>query len=279
MHGKGKLLVLSMNLVDFAKHKLIGTSLGALLEQDKSRRESRRLSGHPNLEELANENRAFELAMARILGPRDHCLDVGAHLGSMLHRICALAPEGEHLAIEPIPYKARWLAAKYPRVRVYEVAVSDREGEADFFVHRRQSGYSGLRLHVNGEARAATRAQRIRVRLTTLDSLIPTDQKIAFIKIDVEGAELAALRGGRALIERSRPFIEFESTRTALAAHEVDPEDVYAFFASSNYGVFTAKSWLAREDALTFVEFLSAMTFPFRAFNFLAAPRESTLRA
>ena len=277
MHASIELLALSMNLADFAKHKLIGTALGDFLVRDKLRRESRRLSGHPNLEELANESRGFELAMARILSPKSHCVDVGAHLGSVLHVIQTLAPEGAHIAIEPIGYKARWLSTKFPNVEVHELAVSDHEGEADFFVHRRQSGYSGLRLHEQAPHTASV--ERTRVRLTTLDALIPKDRQVGFIKIDVEGAELAALRGARALLERCRPYVEFECTRTALAAYEIDARDVFAFFESAGYDIFTVRSWLGDEQPLTSSEFLAAMTFPFRAFNFLAAPTAAAVQA
>ncbi len=44
------------------------------------------------------------------------------------------------------------------------------------------------------------------VEVTTIDKVVG-DEKVAFIKMDVEGAELAALKGGRKVIERDMPIL------------------------------------------------------------------------
>ncbi len=49
------------------------------------------------------------------------------------------------IAIEPIPYKYNWLKQKFPNVEILSMAVSDTEGEANFYMPRRSS-FSGLGL-------------------------------------------------------------------------------------------------------------------------------------
>jgi hypothetical protein len=52
----------------------------------------------------------------------------------------------------------------------------------------------------------------LKVEVRSLDSLFPPGSpKISFIKIDVEGYEENALRGGYELIQRDRPIIFFET--------------------------------------------------------------------
>jgi hypothetical protein len=50
-----------------------------------------------------------------------------------------------------------------------------------------------------------------------IDDLVPKDQKIDFIKIDVEGAEYNALAGATDLIRRCRPIIASEFSPGLMA--------------------------------------------------------------
>ena len=53
--------------------------------------------------------------MARILKADSVCLDVGAHVGSVLTDMLRLAPQGRHWAFEPLPTFAAHLRAAFPR--------------------------------------------------------------------------------------------------------------------------------------------------------------------
>lgn len=99
-------------------------------------------------------------------------------------------------AIEADPTNARALRARVasiPRVTVHEVAVAERE--------------ETLRFSASGTASSAvSRAGSIDVRATALDTLF-ADEPTSLIKLDVEGAELDAIRGARATITRDRPVL------------------------------------------------------------------------
>ena len=66
--------------------------------------------------------------MEEVLEPDSDCLDVGAHAGSVLAELVRLAPEGRHVAWEPLPEFAERLRRAYPEVEVREAALSDEAG-------------------------------------------------------------------------------------------------------------------------------------------------------
>ena len=67
------------------------------------------------------------------------------------------------------------------------------------------------------------------------------DTRADFIKMDVEGAELSAFRGGAALIARSAPFIVFENAlEWAGTCFGYTRHDFFAFFAGLGFELFDA---------------------------------------
>lgn len=87
---------------------------------------------------------------------------------------------------------------------LHEVAASDRNGTAVFTHNPRLPLTSGGSLeHV-----AANRANET-VPCATLDSLV--DEPVALLKIDVEGHEIAVLRGAERLVTESRPALVLEA--------------------------------------------------------------------
>lgn len=75
--------------------------------------------------------------------------------------------------------------------------------------------------------------QRYKVELTTLDKIANNQGRLPdVLKIDVEGSELAVLRGARGLFESSRPVIllEFHSPTLAACGGELLRHYGYGFF-------------------------------------------------
>jgi len=50
----------------------------------------------------------------------------------------------------------------------------------------------------------------VRVRLLTLDSVVTPSERVVMIQLDVEGAEVAALQGAEAIIDRHHPLLWLE---------------------------------------------------------------------
>ncbi|MFF9041888.1 FkbM family methyltransferase [Streptomyces sp. NPDC014892] len=139
-------------------------------------------------------------------------VDVGGWYGPWTRRLAARA--GRVVTVEPVPRLARLLVSTAPRnVRVVQAAASDRPGTARLWLPPGDDGGRGLsslvRRDIHGRA--------LDVRCVTLDGLGLTD--VGFVKIDVDGNELAVLRGASGLLVRDRPalFIELEARIQPIA--------------------------------------------------------------
>jgi FkbM family methyltransferase len=164
------------------------------------------------------------LLLAYTLASDADCIDVGAYAGDVLSEMVRLAPRGRQLAYEPLPELARSLAARFPSVDVRAAALSDSAGEADFVHVVSNPAYSGLRER---EYPGRERLERIRVRTERLDDSLPGGFAPAFIKVDVEGAELQVFRGARETIARHRPTIFFEHGRGAADRYGTRSAQIY----------------------------------------------------
>lgn len=147
--------------------------------------------------------------MAAALRPDANCVDVGANVGDVLGTMVRLAPEGRHIAYEPLPELASALAHRFPGVDVRNAALADEPGEVTFYRNLSADSRSGLQPSEEFEA--------FTVKVEALDRSLPEDFAPDFIKVDVEGAELAVLRGSIETLRRHRPIVALEHGSLALA--------------------------------------------------------------
>ncbi len=167
----------------------------------------------------------------RLLRPGMTVLDIGAHHG--LYTLLTskrVGRRGRVIAFEPSPRECQRLEKhlRYNRcsnVHVEACAVGDEPGEADLFlVEGFQDWCNSLRPPAVDEP-----TKRVRVQVRRLDDALAElgVGKTDFIKLDVEGAELAVLQGAMRLLHgESRPAIlaEVQDIRTipwGYAAREI----------------------------------------------------------
>lgn len=149
--------------------------------------------------------------LAQWIAADDWVLDVGANLGHYTARLAALVGErGRVLAFEPVPDTFECLAANVRRlglhnVSLFNAAVCDRWGVVWMTIPTFASGWPNpYEAHIGASPGA------VPVLGLAIDSLaIPGP--VTLVKIDVEGHELGALRGMRALLERDRPTLIVET--------------------------------------------------------------------
>src|SRR5215203_5231064 len=95
--------------IEFLKSRLIGTHAEELSKRFRWLLSARERRKHPELWELYLEEFRLPLILQRLLGENSCGVDVGCHLGSFLALLTELAPNGRHIAFEPIAYKSTWL--------------------------------------------------------------------------------------------------------------------------------------------------------------------------
>jgi FkbM family methyltransferase len=191
--------------------------------------------------------------MKRVLSPASAAIDIGANRGSILHYIVDIAPNAVHYAIEPLPGFSKELRAAYPDVVVHECAVSDKSGGAEFNHVTNSPAYSGLLERTYD--RPDPIIEKIRVRLARLDDLIPDDAPIDLIKIDIEGGEYHAMKGGSEIISHRKPVIVFEAGIKSTGHYGVTQNMIFDFLDGLGMRISTMKRWLHGEPPFTRAEF------------------------
>lgn len=252
-----------------AKQALIGTTAGRLFGRARWWAGAWQRFRHPELWDMYLEEQRMETALAEFIESDFNCVDVGAHIGSTLTRLVELAPNGQHLAIEPVPAKAHSLRERFPDVAVLNAAVSSSPGAATLY-EAKKSGFSSLRPPVHQEV-----VGKFEVDVVRLDDVIETDARVDFIKLDVEGAELLVLEGGIDTLKRERPVVLFECGPTGhTEVFEYSRADVFAFFVDLDYSVYSVADFVYGRVAMTVEEFEKAGTYPYSGFNYFAVPAE-----
>ena len=151
---------------------------------------------------IPRRQRRLRSLYSRWLRAGDLVFDIGAHVGNRTRAFAALGCRV--VAVEPQPAVAallRVLAGRLPGVTVVEQAVAECVGRATLAVSDRTPTVSTLtaawrdaRGHDATFAGVAWNRQ-VEVETTTLDALVAQFGEPAFVKLDMEGGELAALHG------------------------------------------------------------------------------------
>ena len=205
------------------------------------------------------------------VGADDNCVDVGAHKGEFLKYFTKQAPQGKHLAFEPIPQfytdlKRRW--GKH--VLVYPYALSDTSGKSEFQWVKNAPAYSGLKRRKYAVQNPDIKV--ITVETKRLDDFQDLESSIRFIKIDVEGAEFLVLKGAKEILKKDRPFVLFEFGLGASDYYQNTAKELFQFFELLDYKLFNLKDILQGRKALTFSAFENHYKNNLE-YYFLAAPK------
>jgi FkbM family methyltransferase len=140
--------------------------------------------------------------------------DVGANKGQMTLIFATLAgPGGRVVSIEPVPEEFAALSAnltlnKLRHVRPIQAAAAETAGYATFTYAANRPTQGKLQdvetTYANPDARV------FRVPAIALDDVAIDEPLPDVIKIDVEGAAAAVLRGARRILDQARPRIYVE---------------------------------------------------------------------
>ena len=170
-----------------------------------------------------------------VIGVGNVVVDGGAHCAMHTLPMAKLVGEtGRVLAFEPVPSIAnylRTLVKDFAQVSVYEAALSDHDGERPFYEIADAPWLSSAMPRTLG---GTHQENALTVKHVRLDQF--AGMPIRFIKLDLEGGEYHALRGGEALLKKQRPIIVLESGRLDSArAYGYTKNDFFELFQKHGY--------------------------------------------
>ncbi len=138
----------------------------------------------------------------RIVRPGGVFYDIGANVGFYSLLASELILPGKVFAFEPSPENVQYLRShleinKITNVKILALALCDKQGQA--FFASEATGSMGHLATVGG----------FQVQTSTLDSLLQSREILPpdYIKMDIEGAELSALRGAQECFEKYHPVL------------------------------------------------------------------------
>ena len=188
------------------------------------------------------------------LRPGDIACDIGANKGSFIYWLSRWVRHGRVVAFEPQPDLARRLAGVCRSIGLNNVtveakAVYSHSGQQQLFLPTgHQPGASLQRAAVEAESFTT-----LSVPLVSLDDYFDASEKIALLKIDVEGAELGVFKGAERILRHHSPLLVFECENRHLAPGNVF--DVFSYLAGVGY----EGSFIAGDQVLPIAQFNAAV--------------------
>lgn len=159
-------------------------------------------------------------------------LDIGANIGYYSLIASRLMPSGAVYAVEANPNTLQVLRRNLSlnhcaNVEVFPFAVSDYDGVTDMFVPLNDThGGAALKNH------DWEKYDKLHISVHRLDDKLLHVPKIDLVKIDIEGAEMHALRGGRELLKKHKPVVVSEMVPMFLEKFGEKPRAIIDFMLS-----------------------------------------------
>jgi FkbM family methyltransferase len=212
-----------------ARDAVVSLDGGALLEVDLGTPHGRRLFGYGFCEPAA----AF---MQSLLKPGDVVIDGGANIGLFtLIAATMVGHGGRVISCEPSPTTMALLRGNVDRngldwVELREVALASAPGRLRLRVFAPGSGFSSF-------APADTiSGVEVEVDVATLDEVASEVlERLKLVKLDVEGAELRALRGAAEVLHHARPDFILELEPEHLQRQGGSIAEVQELFEDAGY--------------------------------------------
>ena len=169
-------------------------------------------------------------------------IDIGSHGGSWAFFLSKLVKQGQVICFEALPVYAHALKkvvflSGTNNIVVHNYAVSHKS--ENVFI----TWLDIKKNRLTGMTRISTKTdqsyQKLKVNGISLDKFFLNssigNKHISFIKIDIEGAELFALKGGINTINKHKPIILMEVCIRHIKNFNYNVKDIYDFFHKIDY--------------------------------------------
>ena len=149
-------------------------------------------------------------------------IDGGANIGTYSAAFCKLVgDEGRVYSFEPNPPAFTCLYINAPKAKKFMFALGEKDGFCD------------MATNLNYGASHLKEGNNIAIRPLDFLNLDRCD----FIKLDLEGYELFALKGATETIKKYRPVLALEVSPNHMSRFDITPNELYEYLDSIDYGV------------------------------------------
>jgi FkbM family methyltransferase len=173
-------------------------------------------------------------------------LDVGANRGDWSRIAAAVFPDASFLMIEPqreMIVHLQQFCREFPQARYVEAGAGAAPGELTLTIWADFEGSSLLPLENTTIAQDKTRRD---VKIITIDSLYNDESQLPdMVKLDIQGFELEALKGGEKLFQRAELFI-LEVALIEFMPKEPLLSEVVAFMAQRGFEAYDLPGFIRR---------------------------------
>tara|TARA_B100001093_G_C26601270_1_gene915984 strand:- start:85 stop:828 length:744 start_codon:yes stop_codon:yes gene_type:complete len=158
-------------------------------------------------------------------------LDIGVYRGVYSYKLSQYFKTVHSFEPNPLlyPYLEKNLKKIIQNIKLYNLALSDRSGETELKLPLRSKSLfkdnieelfqlGAASMHPNNDI---NKCKKVPIKLNMLDNIL-INNKVGFIKIDVEGHETNVLMGAKSLINKNKPvlLIEIEERHTKIPINE-----------------------------------------------------------
>ena len=179
--------------------------------------------------------------LLRFLQNGDSFLDIGANIGIYTLLAARQTPAGQIYSVEALPKNAVRLKEnlslnQFNNVTVYEVAASSHQGHVTLNL---ADGDSTPSISVTTAKTKKLDRPSLQVSTDTLNNLIVDSvEHLTLAKMDIEGAELLALKGATLLLQQHRPMVWILEINSQIQNFDYTAEDLVDFLDSYDYGLY-----------------------------------------
>lgn len=178
--------------------------------------------------------------LKKVLRPDDVFIDIGANIGYFSLLSATIAPSAKVISFEPVKDLFKKMNENFSindirNIEGINAAVGEKNEERELYLSDPDNlGMSSFQQPENYSGR------KEKVVVIVFDDWFKTSglTKIDLIKLDIEGSELAALKGMRVVLEEQRPVLILEINPDTLSLFDLKPLDIYNYLYHLDFDGF-----------------------------------------
>ncbi|WP_392534646.1 FkbM family methyltransferase [Nostoc sp. C117] len=187
--------------------------------------------------------------LLRYLRTGDSFIDIGANVGIYTLLAASKIKSGSIYSFEALPknytrLKENLTLNQFRQVQPYAIAISDFTGNTALNLAEGDS-----MPFITSDVTKNT----ITVPTDTLDNLLPIEiiSELTLVKMDIEGAELLAMKGAISLLKQQRPHVWIMEINDAVKNFGYQKQDIVNLLQEYGYGLYTYNPVTNQVDAIT----------------------------